>query len=297
MRTLIFLIFAMSSIFASAQTAVPFLKKDGKYIFVDASTMKPVSKQEFDRLPEVLSPGYTIDKNGNLVPSVSSSTENMNIANNGGFEVYKNEDGWYGYKNKQGKLIIPCNYEKAESFSENRAFVKIARNEGGYIDTTGKMIFSFKGSIRGSAFSEGFARMANFNYTFFVDKEGNIKLIFADNATDMGNIVQSFSLKPIDKSKIVSIQGYRLGISEDESFGTDDGFHEGLLGIIYKKNNGGDDNSCAFIDKSGNFIIPIKDYIFECGYNKGFKRGYAILKTKNGKEFNIDKKGKEFLEK
>jgi len=59
--------------------------------------------------------------------------------NKGGKAVdYHMEGGKWGYCNENGKLVIPLQYEKTETFSEELAAVKID-GKWGFIDTTGKM--------------------------------------------------------------------------------------------------------------------------------------------------------------
>lgn len=289
MRILILSILVLSNVFVSSQTVVPFLKKNGNYIYVYESTMKPVSNQEFNSFTQVFFSGLEKDKNGNLIipPPI------YHLDSPDDLETFSNDDGWYGYKNKEGKVVIPCIYEEANLFSEDRAFVRTESNVGGYIDTTGKMIFSFKGklSIGGELFIDGLARINLSRLRFFVDKEGNIKLILIDGDENVKDYVEYLSPKPIDKSIFVSLNGYDIW-GGNTKYGVDLSFNEGLLGVSFM-NKTTSEKSCAFIDKSGNFIIPIKNYEFE----RGFINGYAVLINKDGKEFYIDKNGREFLEK
>ena len=80
-----------------------------------------------------------------------------------------NNDGRYiyGYIDKTGKEVIPCQYANADNFSEGLAKVARLSNDGryiyGYIDKTGKEIVPCK-FYNAEKFSNGFALLANMHY-------------------------------------------------------------------------------------------------------------------------------------
>ena len=62
--------------------------------------------------------------------------------NTGAKEVnYLKKGGKWGYCNAKGVLVIPMQFEAAETFCEGKAPVRI-KNKWGFIDTTGKMIIA-----------------------------------------------------------------------------------------------------------------------------------------------------------
>lgn len=405
MKNIISLILILSNLFVTAQTLVPFLKKNSKYIFVNPTDMKQIIPMEFDIRPDlfildfaivtkdkknffkntlidkkgneycsnfesvisynngiaivrqnnkyglanldgklIVEPKYIelrylsenlyyakidirgnvdlIDGTGKIKESYNSLTfindEQMEFNYGGKYglidvmgnviipPIFKDYfespfscglvkvkyDGKYGYKNKKDELIIPYNYKKATDFTENLAIV-VNNESSSLIDTTGKIIFSQK-YLYGGEFSEGFYRLNNDN-TFFIDNKNKVKLIM-DDGYGNDNLVDKFKPLSIDESILVLLpKGYMSGIGEGGAFGTDDGFHEGLLGIMFQKKL--DDfnypKACAFINPKGSYVISVKDYEFY----RGFINGFAILRTQKGAEFFIDKKGKEYLEK
>ncbi len=80
-----------------------------------------------------------------------------------------NNDGRYiyGYIDKTGKEVIPCQYANADNFSEGLAKVARLSNDGryiyGYIDKTGKEIVPCK-FYNAENFSNGFAVLGNMHY-------------------------------------------------------------------------------------------------------------------------------------
>lgn len=123
----------------------------------------------------------------------ASNTTSANTAAN--LIPFENKDGFWGYKNEQGKVVIPGKfYTAATPFSEGlAAVVKTAHYDAGseslygYIDATGKEIISFEWKyaapfeegiafvIKGGSFDDGWAMVTD-GEAGFVDKKG--KLLF-----------------------------------------------------------------------------------------------------------------------
>jgi hypothetical protein len=78
---------------------------------------------------------YFLDTTGHVVFATTDTVEGP--FGNGLVRTYKN--GKLGYLNKQGKLVIPYEYDKGYEFVDGRAHV-IKNNLSGFIDTTGKII-------------------------------------------------------------------------------------------------------------------------------------------------------------
>lgn len=76
----------------------------------------------------------------------------------------------YGYKDKQGNLVIPYRYEYADYFSEGFACVKLYGKKG-YVNKQGKEITSFVYDD-GSQFSEGLARVKKNGKYGFINSQG-----------------------------------------------------------------------------------------------------------------------------
>jgi len=87
-------------------------------------------------------------------------------------------NGKYGYVDKQGKLVIPCQYTYAGYFSEGLAGVTVKekdKNKTGFIDREGKMVIppQFEGAY---GFSDGMCLIVQNDKYGFIDREGKIAI-------------------------------------------------------------------------------------------------------------------------
>lgn len=116
MKKILLLLCLLTAVCVSAQTTmvpVPYLKKNGKYIYVDKD-MKPLIKTEFDEARPF----------------------------NGGLAVVKT-GGFYGYIDVKGSFLVPANLETAEDLCEDvGVFRSASTKKYGIIDKTGKTILS-----------------------------------------------------------------------------------------------------------------------------------------------------------
>ena len=115
-------------------------------------------------------------------PDTDKTVENKpaNIS----LEAYKDEDtGLYGYKDKGGTVVIPCTFEKAGDFKNERALVK-KDSRFGYIDTTGNIVIPCIYKEAGD-FSSARALVRSDGKLGFIDTDGNAVTEFIfDNATN-----------------------------------------------------------------------------------------------------------------
>ncbi len=82
------------------------------------------------------------------------------------------ENGKWGYKDKNSKVVvIPLQYDCAESFSEGLAAVRLPRAGWGFIDKTGKEAIPFKYTAV-SPFCKGLALVELNGRWFYIDKTG-----------------------------------------------------------------------------------------------------------------------------
>lgn len=91
---------------------VPYLLKNGKYIFVDSANMEPINKTEYDNCTLLYEGMAGIQKNNKC-----------------------------GFVNEQGKVIIVPKYQNLDKFSENVCGVKWG-GKWGFINKEGKIIFN-----------------------------------------------------------------------------------------------------------------------------------------------------------
>lgn len=171
----------------------------------------------------------------------------------------------YGFIDKNGKVVIPYQFDDGYDFKEGIASVK---KDGRfyYIDRTGKKIINrdFRDAM---PFSEGVAAVSDNGKWGYIDKTGKeiIPLIF-DNASDFKNGVAE--VKKNGKTIYIDKNG-------NETFKDE---------LFFKNNEKG---GYSFVNKKGKIIIP---HQFQDGYD--FKEGFASVKS-NGRFYYIDKTGKK----
>ena len=83
-------------------------------------------------------------------------------------------DGKYGFKEKNGKIVIPCIWKDISSFREGLARVMDLNGKWGFVDKAGKIVIPCQW-IRAESFSEGLACVVDDNNRYgFIDKTGKI---------------------------------------------------------------------------------------------------------------------------
>ena len=191
--------------------------------------------------------------------------------------------GLWGYIDKTGREVIPCQYQSVRSFSEGFAAVS-KDNFWGYIDKSGKEVIPCWYD-EASSFSEGLAAVSKDNFCGYIDKTSKKVItsqythqylyIYIDNSFSEGlALVRRNGLYGyIDKTgkEVIPCQ-YKYAQS----------FSEGLA-LVMKNGFWG------YIDKTGKEVIPCQ---YE--YAQSFSEGLAAVK-KNGLWRYIDKTGKEII--
>ena len=87
---------------------------------------------------------------------------------------YRDDSGKYGFIDKTGKVVIPCQWEDVDNFSEGLAYVKDYNGKWGFIDRTGKVVIPCQWKAAGS-FSEGLAIVKGDNGKYgFIDNTGKV---------------------------------------------------------------------------------------------------------------------------
>ena len=193
--------------------------------------------------------------------------------------------GKYGFKDKTGKVVIPCTWDNTLVFSEGLAGVKDSNGKWGYIDKTGKVVipYTWKDALY---FTEGLAAVQDSNYKWgFIDKTGKVvtpNTWYNCNAPHFREglaavLYSNGKYGFIDKTGKVTIPCTWKNAWD---------FTEGLAGV--KDSNG----KWGFIDKTGKVIIHCTwDYAYD------FENGRAKVMRKVGlfgikKEWHeIDKTG------
>ena len=84
--------------------------------------------------------------------------------------VTPESDGRWGFIDTTGKLVIPAQYLKVESFAEGLAAVKTEHFEGHYINQAGEVVIIT--SFDHDSFFHGLAIVGGSDYRSFIDKTG-----------------------------------------------------------------------------------------------------------------------------
>lgn len=194
-------------------------------------------------------------------------------------------DGKSGYKDKTGKVVIPCKWERAYEFHEGLAAVKEIKGKWGFIDKTGKIVIPCKWR-EANSFNDGLAPVEdpNSHKYGFIDKNG--EMIIPCNWSYAESFSEGLARVRIqDKSSFTGgLWGFidKTGkeIIPCKWSYTDNWFKDGFLKVSE------DSMHCGLIDKTGKIIIP-------CQW-KGigeFKDDYVSVKDNNGKWGFVDKTG------
>lgn len=88
-----------------------------------------------------------------------------------GLAKVRNNKGLYGYINKRGKEVIPCQFKEAKNFSEGLAPVCNEEGKWGYIDKKGNLVISYKFDDA-TCFSEGIGIVNIKGKDFYINKQG-----------------------------------------------------------------------------------------------------------------------------
>ena len=183
----------------------------------------------------------------------------------------------YGYADKTGKVIIPCEWKEAFPFCEGRALVRNSKDQFGFIDGNGKLVIPCTWRWAQS-FSEGLAHVTDDNWRVgFIDKMGKIIIPCQWKQADKFQEGLAWVLDDngkkgyIDKTGRVVIPNKWSGVFN---------FHEGLARVV-------DDNGkMGFIDNTGKVVIPCKWKTVE-----KFIEGLARVENEEGLYGYIDKTG------
>ncbi len=207
----------------------------------------------------------------------------------------------YGYIDKTGRLVIPYIFTTANDFSEGKAYVVLGDDSfRGFIDKTGKRLFSVSSSAFVESFSDGLARASDYvtRENFFLDENGKKSLVFSYDVSvnDFHDELAFYNDNTwkgfIDKS------GNHVIDCKDYSVVHD--FSEGLAAVSK------DGQVYGFIDTKGNVTIPISyegmpdegDTYYFSDFHDGvfriFKDGKYCFFNKNN-ELVLETEGDKFV--
>ncbi len=205
------------------------------------------------------------------------------------------KDKW-GYTNVQGKMVIAPMYDYAESFCEGYAVVAL-NNQPCVINSANMRVIDTGLYSSIQRFSEGFAKVRDYkNHQFFIDYEGNQKIVVNDAYYDarpfhngLSLVAQESEIHETKFGKDISTLGYRFGYMNKQGeivipIGLDDAddFVDGIA--RYKQGT-----KFGLLDSNGKKIIEAK--YFNIG---AFHDNLAIVDA-GGRYGFINNEGKEVI--
>lgn len=111
--------------------------------------------------------------------------------NNGLSAFYNYQLKKWGYRDANGKIIIPAQFEEVKDFSDELALVKTnveGTSKWGYINTSGAFTIQPVYTIEPGSFKDGFAPVINKEHkTFYIDKSGKIVTKGFEKGTEFHN--------------------------------------------------------------------------------------------------------------
>lgn len=298
MRTLFLLAVISFSIAINAQskqTLVPFLKKNGKYIYVDSATMKPVITKEFaiaglfdsDDLAYVNenasytffseNPGYIINRSGNIAKAGQYELTSQYDDENGFAEI-KSADK-IGLINRKGMVIIPPVWDEIKSFGETMIAVK-SNDKWGYCDLKGSLKIPVKYEEVHN-FSEGLAFVKLNDKWGVIDTTGKviISFLYKDSYPWFSDGIGRVSK---DGENWININSEGKEIVPGFSYTEVESFSHGFAQV--KRNN-----KWGLMDTKGNLVVPAG--FDSIGYTS-WHPPYNIPAAKKDKWGIIDQQGK-----
>jgi hypothetical protein len=240
----VFLFFLLAfSYFLSAQNLVPFKSSSGFWGYKDA---------DFDEI--VIAPKYN---------SADNFSEGLAMVSD--FSV--NKLFRYGFIDAKGNLVIALKYQKAGRFAEGLAPVRTERGKISFIDKSGNEVLKTDYDDA-RPFSNGLAAVISGNKTGFINPQGKIIVPLIYEAAN--DFLDECTLAMIDNTTVqIDSSGQELPLITEygyadrnqkkivispTSFNTGRGFTADGLAIVSTFKNG----LSGAINKSGNFIIPLK---------------------------------------
>ena len=218
-----------------------------------------------------------MDKNGSVViPCEWDSAGTFSE----GLALVKDDNGKWGYIDKTGTVVIPCQWKETNSFFEGVAFVKDDNDKWCYIDKTGKIVMVIPSKWREAKdFSCGLAPVKDENDKWgFISKSGIVAIPRQWN--EVRNFKEGLAAVQDGSGNWGFIDKTGKLVSSCQ-WKEADSFSDGMA-IVWDNNY-----KCGFIDKTGKLVIP-----YQWKYAYPFSNGLALIKDDNGKCGYIDKSGR-----
>lgn len=184
----------------------------------------------------------------------------------------------YGFKDKDGNIVIPCIWKQVNAFQDVLALVENENGEWGWINKAGQMVIPCQWTDA-SDFSEGLACVKDKNSKKwgFINRTG--ELVIPYNWKDAGSFHESLAYVENDTDKYGYINRYGKLVIPCIWKGAFN-FSEGLAGVR------NDNWKWGFINKEGEIVILCKwEGVFD------FQEGMCIVTNDHEKYGFINKSG------
>ncbi len=191
-------------------------------------------------------------------------------------KLYRFErNGKYGFFDKSGKVVIPCQWKEAWPFSEGLARVEDEDDKWGYIDKTGQVVIPCQWRLSGP-FSEGLAVVQNEDGKWgFIDKKGQV--IIPCQWEDAGGFSEGLARVADEYRKYGYIDKTGKVVIPCQWWRAED-FSEGFAMVK------GEHGKLGFIDKAGKVVSPCQ-WTFARPFSEG------LAEVWDGGWHKIDKTG------
>ena len=195
----------------------------------------------------------------------------------------------YGFIDKMGNEVIPCDFDVIEEedvdYDFHDGFALVHKGEKAYyINKEGQKAFQLNNYDNLSAFSNGYAAVYKNGKLGYIDTKGNEVIACSLNGYGYGFSEGLAAVMKGDKVGYIDTKGNVVVPFQYEiiDLGEPGQFAEGLAAVCKNERFG-------YIDKSGNEVVPCK---YSIAFD--FRDGRALVR-KDDKYGYIDKSGKEVI--
>lgn len=196
--------------------------------------------------------------------------------------------GKYGFVNSHGEIVIPLQYQRANSFHEGLAVVDIDYDKSGYLDKTGKLIIPADYEMA-SDFHDGLAAVKKNGKVGFINQQNEVELPFIyANADHFENGFASATLTGNDQEWGVIDKTGKTILPFEYAYISR--VMPNKLGWYFRVTK---DDQEMMLDKQGKIVFPKYDSIgfFADGLvnvKKGEKWGFVTAKNEPKIDFMYD---------
>lgn len=217
--------------------------------------------------------------------------------NNGLSAFYNYQLKKWGYRDVNGKIIIPAQFEEVKDFSDELALVRTnvdGTSKWGYINTLGAFTIQPVYTIEPGSFKDGFAPVINKErQTFYINKSGKIVTKGFDRGTEFHNgyaiVLDTYLYMMSPEIKYISV------FNKNYFYFPQKDFVDNYDGAEIKWNDKDVYIKGALVASNGDILISYVSGFFEGNYAPCCMSSY---KSSDGKEHSgfVNRKGEYIVE-